>query len=386
MNIKFLFILVFGCFFYSCIENPTKTILYVGSFTEGEPSDGIHMYELDDTSGELLFLSKADSLINPSFLKISSDGKFLYSVLESQLPTDGKVAAFAVDSITGSLRLLNIQDAGGRNPAHLSIHPNGKYVVNSNYTDAGISVFQIQPDGTLAPYHQLEEFKDSSIVKGRQDAAHLHSTNFSPDGDFLFGQDLGADKIRTLKVNILNTNTLRLTNTGFVAVAAGSGPRHFTFHPNGIFGYGISELSGKVTAYRYTNGELVFLEEYQSYATKQEIYRSADIHISPDGKFLYASNRGPKEDSISIFSINQETGVLTLVRHEPTYGKHPRNFTIDPSGNFLLVANQFSDNIVVFKRDSITGELTKLAKELPFDNPSSLQMYTYKRHKSLFKE
>lgn len=380
IQMKKYVVVAFILLLVSCIESPTKNLLFVGSFTEGVPSDGIHMYEFDDTSGELLFLSKVDSLINPSFLKISPDGKFLYSVLESQLPTDGKVAAFAVDSVTGSLRLLNMQDVGGRNPAHLSIHPNGKYVVNSNYTDAGISVFQIQHDGSLAPYHQLEEFKDSSIVKGRQDTAHLHSTNFSPDGDFLFGQDLGADKIRTLKVSTLNTNTLRLTNSGFVSVAPGSGPRHFTFHPKGTFGYGISELSGKVTAYTYTNGDLVFLEDYQSYATKQEIYRAADIHISPDGTFLYASNRGPKEDSIAIFSINQETGKLSLVGHEPTYGEHPRNFVISPSGNFLLVANQFSNNIVVFKRDSITGELTKLAKELPFDNPSSLQIHSFLRY------
>lgn len=359
------------------MDNPSKTLLFVGGFTEGEPSDGIHVYEFDDISGELCLLSKVDSLINPSFLKIAPNGEFLYSVMESQLPTDGKVAAFSIDPENGSLQLLNMQDAGGRNPAHLSIHPNGKYLVNSNYTDAGISVYQIKTDGSLAPYHQLEEFKGSSVVKGRQDKAHMHSTNFSPDGNFLFGQDLGADKIRAFKVNMPDLGDLVLNQAGFVSVAPGSGPRHFTFHPNGKFGYGVSELSGKVTAYKYNNGDLVFMEDYQSYATQQEIYRAADIHISPDGKYLYASNRGPKEDSISIFSINEKTGTLSFIGHEPTYGKHPRNFVIDPSGNFLLVANQFSNTIVVFKRDSKTGELTKLTKELPFDNPSSLQMYTY---------
>ncbi len=364
----------------SCVKKPSKTLLFVGSFTEGAPSDGIHVYEFDDANGELFFRSKVDSLINPSFLKITIDGKHLYSVMESQLPTHGKVAAFAVDSITGSLKLLNVQGAGGRNPAHLSLHPNGKYLVNSNYTDAGISFFQIETDGSLAPYHQLVEFNDSSIVKGRQDEAHLHSTNFSPDGQFLFGQDLGADKIRAFKVIDIEADSLRLQPSKEIPVKPGSGPRHFTFHPDGKFGYGVSELSGKVAAYTCDNGHLEFLADYQSYATKQEIYRAADIHISPDGKFLYASNRGPKEDSISIFLINQETGSLNAVGHVPTYGKHPRNFVISPSGKFLLVANQFSDNIIVFERNSVTGELTKLATELPFKNPSSLQMRTYKRY------
>lgn len=377
MKNKFKFSVLLLILCSSCIERSTKTLLFVGSFTEGKPSAGIQVYDFDGASGELLLLAKEDSLINPSFLKIGPNGKYLYSVLESQLQTHGKIAAFAVDSLNGAIELLNLQDAGGRNPAHIAIHPSANYLVNSNYTDAGISLFEIQTDGSLSSALQHLAFKDSSIVKGRQDEAHLHSTNFSPDGWFLFGQDLGADKIRRFKVNDSGAGNMELSELTAVKVKPGSGPRHFTFHPNSPFGYGVSELNGTITVYKYIDGDLVFLEEHQSYATKQEIYRAADIHISPDGKFLYASNRGPKEDSISIFSIDQETGKLLLVGHEPTYGKHPRNFCIDPSGNFLLVANQFSDNVMVFKRNLETGELTKLAQELTIDNPSSLQMYTY---------
>jgi 6-phosphogluconolactonase (cycloisomerase 2 family) len=333
------------------------------------------VYEFDGISGELQLLYEQPNTINPSFLKISDDGQYLYSVLESQLPTHGKVAAFTVDSISGNLSFLGSQDSGGRNPAHLSLHPSGTYLVNSNYTDAGISVFAINADGSLSPHHQLLRFKDSSIIKGRQDKAHLHSTNFSPDGKFLFGQDLGADKIRAFKVAL--DNKLPLESSAAIAMKPGSGPRHFTFHPNGKFGYGISELSGKVTAYQYADDNLIFLEDYTSYATTQEIYRAADIHISPDGKFLYASNRGPEEDSVAIFSINQNTGKLSLVGHEPTYGIHPRNFCISPSGQYVLLANQFSGNVVVFKRNTETGTLTKIPQEIQMDNPSSLQMYTY---------
>ena len=158
----------------------------------------------------------------------------------------------------------------------------------------------------------------------------------------------------------------------------GSGPRHFTFHPNGKFGYSIAELSGKISAYQYHNGNLEFIEDYMSYQQNQDIYGAADIHISPDGSFLYGSNRGPEEDSISIFSVNPDNGTLDLIGFEPTYGKHPRNFAIDPSGNFLLVANQFTDNIVIFRRNIKTGKLIKLPKEIYVDNPSSLQMRTYR--------
>ena len=361
--------------FTSCTNESTRTLLFVGSFTEGKPANGIRVYEFDGISGELQLLYEQPNTINPSFLKISDDGQYLYSVLESQLPTHGKVAAFTVDSISGNLSFLGSQDSGGRNPAHLSLHPSGTYLVNSNYTDAGISVFAINADGSLNPHHQLLRFKDSSIIKGRQNAAHLHSTNFSPDGKFLFGQDLGADKIRAFKVAL--DNKLPLESSAAIAMKPGSGPRHFTFHPNGKFGYGISELSGKVTAYQYADDNLIFLEDYTSYATTQEIYRAADIHISPDGKFLYASNRGPEEDSVAIFSINQNTGKLSLVGHEPTYGIHPRNFCISPSGQYVLLANQFSGNVVVFKRNTETGTLTKIPQEIQMDNPSSLQMYTY---------
>lgn len=378
MNYRIVILLPLISLLLSCSNKAAKTFLFVGSFTEGKSTKGIHVYEFDVDSGALQLVHEKENTINPSFLKISPNGSYLYSVLESQLQSNGKVAAFAIDSLTGKLQLLNSQDSGGRNPAHLAIHPKGNYLANSNYTDAGVSVFELNKDGSLQKSHQRITFLDSSIVKGRQDAAHLHSTNFSPDGNFLFGQDLGADKIRIFQVVYPNENRLQLKESGYIAVKPGSGPRHFTFHPNSKFGYGVAELSGKITAYSYADGKLEYLEDYPSYSKKQELYRAADIHISPDGNFLYASNRGPDEDSISMFSIDKNTGRLTLVGHESTFGEHPRNFCIDPSGNFLLIANQFTDSIVVFKRDLLTGKLIKLPQEIKMDNPSSLQMRMYR--------
>ncbi|MEM8764365.1 MAG: lactonase family protein [Bacteroidota bacterium] len=378
MKNKFLIFCIPIALLLGCVNSPSKTYLFIGSFTEGRPASGIHVYEFDVSSGAFELLYIQPNTINPSFLKISNDGSYLYSVLESQLPTNGKVAAFAIDSLSGNLNLLNIHDSGGRNPAHLSINEVGDCLINSNYTDAGISVFKIGNDGMLREQHQLIRFKDSGVIKGRQDAAHIHSTNFSPDGNFLFAQDLGADKIRGFKVKSHSQKGLTLEDNGFTTTKPGSGPRHFTFHPNGEFGYSIGELNGTINAYKYAKGNLHFIQDYPSYRSKQDTYRASDIHISPDGLFLYASNRGPNEDSIVIFSIDVLSGQLSLVGHEPTYGEHPRNFCISPSGNFLLVANQFTNNVVIFQRNKKTGKLTKLPKELNVENPSSLQMYDYR--------
>lgn len=362
--------------FFSCKTQKNQTLLFVGSFTDKKSGEGIHIYEFDEKTGETQLKFTVDSIINTSFLKLSPNGQYLYSVVESQMPYNGKVASFSVDSINKKIIPINIMDCGGLNPAHLEIDKTGKYLVNSNYSDGSLSLFQITNNGELKPNLQVLKFKDSSIIKDRQEASHIHSANFSPDNNFLFAHDLGADKIRKFEFQIKALDSM-VRNEHQINLKPGSGPRHFTFHPNGNFGYSISELSGKITVFKYRDGDLKFIEDYHSYQKKQNIYRSADIHTSPDGKFLYASNRGPEEDSISIFSINKDDGSLTLVGHEPTYGEHPRNFTISPSGEFLLVANQFSDNIVIFKRDLESGKLKKLPHEISVNSPSSVQIRNY---------
>ncbi|NRD23030.1 lactonase family protein [Winogradskyella litoriviva] len=359
-----------------CKSKKETTLLFVGSFTDKKPGEGIHVYEFNTETGEASFKFTLDSVTNTSFLKLSKNGKYLYSVMESQMPYHGKIGSFAVDSINGKIDLINIQDCGGLNPAHLEIDKTGRFLANSNYSDGSLSMFRINENGSLNPHSQVIKFKDSSIIKNRQEASHMHSSNFSPENNFLFAHDLGADKIRGFNFDITAQDSI-LQNENQIIMKPGSGPRHFTFHPNGKFGYSIAELSGKITAFNYIDGQLEFVEDYQSYQKQQDIYRAADIHISPEGHFLYASNRGPEEDSISIFSINLDDGRLNLIGHEPTYGNHPRNFAIDPSGKFLLVANQFTDNIVIFRRNIKTGKLTKLSQEIIVDKPSSLQMRKY---------
>ncbi|MFV9551383.1 lactonase family protein [Algibacter sp. PT7-4] len=365
----------------SCKKNTTTTttttLLFIGSFTNKEPGAGIHVFAFNNETGKSTLKYTVDNVTNTSFIKLSPKGKYLYSVVESQMKHHGKVAAFKIDSINHKLNFINQQDCGGRNPVHIEVDKTGTLLLNSNYTDASLSIFNINKDGSLNPYSQLLKFKDSSIIASRQKEAHIHSSNTSPDNQYVFAQDLGADKIRGFKMGLDNKKKI-LQNEIQNKMRPGSGPRHFTFHPNGKFGYSIAELSGKVTVFKYINGQLKFVEDYQSYKQNQDIYRAADIHISPDGKFLYASNRGPKEDSISIFSINLKNGKLELVGHEPTYGKHPRNFVISPDGKFLLVANLHSNNIIVFRRNMITGKLYKLPQEITVNSPSSLQIKAYK--------
>ena len=358
-----------------CYSNRDVTLLFVGSFTNGEPGEGIHVYEFNNETGESILKYTLDSVVNTSFQRISPDGKYLFSVVESQMPYNGKIASFKIDAVNKKIEPINTQDCGGRNPVHIEMDNTGTLLFNSNYTDPSLSLFKINDDGSLDPYCQLLKFKDGSVIKSRQREAHIHSSNTSPDNQYVFAQDLGADKIRRFKV--VKGTTPKLTDEFQFTLDPGSGPRHFTFHPNGKFGYSLSELSGKITVFHNRNGNLIFIKDYASYRNKQELYRSADIHVSKDGNFLYASNRDSDEDHISIYSIDQATGLLNLVGYQSTYGRHPRNFAISPSGKFLLVANQYSNNIIVFRRDVKLGTLTKIQYEISVNSPSSIQMHTY---------
>lgn len=358
-------------------QSNSKTFLFVGTYTEGKPDFGIYIYEFDSETGQLKLISTAENIINPSFLAISPSGHYLYACTETNLPREGSVTAFKIDSLNGKISLINKQLSGGKNPVYLAVHKNNEYIVNGNYTEGNVSIFKTNEDGSLNPYSQIIQFTDSSINKTRQEKAHIHSTVFSPKNDYIFLPDLGSDKIRVFKFDSTNSKPLVSIENYLVKSVLGSGPRHFTFHPNSKFAYCIEELSGTISAYSYNNGKLDSTQRIFSYSKIQETYGSSDIHISPDGFFLYASNRWVEENTISIFSINQNSGQLKLIGHQQTYGDHPRNFAIDPSGKFLLVANMITNNIVVFKRDLDTGLLTKTENEIIVPKPSCLQMRKY---------
>lgn len=358
-------------------QKATKTLLFIGTYTDGKQDTGIYVYELNSFSGSLKRLATGENLVNPSFLSISPNGKYLYACTESKLPQHGNVSAFKIDSVSGNLTFINKQSCGGENPVYLTIDKSNKNIVDGNYTEGNVTVFKTNPDGSVNPYSQIIQFSDSSINKARQEKAHIHSTVFSPSNDFIFFPDLGADKIRVFKFDTSSTQPLSNTDNNTIKTHLGSGPRHFIFHPNGKYAYCIEELSGTVAVYNYSNGKLDTLQRVFSYSKTQENYGSSDIHISPDGLFLYASNRWENENTISIFSIEKSNGKLKLVGHQSTFGDHPRMFAIDPSGKFLLVANLITNNIVVFKRNLITGLLAKTGYEISIPRPSCLQMRLY---------
>jgi 6-phosphogluconolactonase len=230
--------------------------------------------------------------------------------------------------------------------------------VVANYTGGSVAAFRLAEDGRLAQRTALIQHEGSSVNKQRQSEPHAHSVNFSKDNKVVVAADLGLDKVMIYRADPA-TGKLRPNDPPFAKVAPGSGPRHFSFHPSGKYGYVINEIASTVTAFAYdpaTSG----LREIQTISTLPEGYTgestTAEVLVHPSGKFLYGSNRG--HDSITVFRIDEATGKLTVVEREPAQGKTPRNFRIEPSGKYLFAANQASDSVVVFRIDEATGELT----------------------------
>ncbi|UZO80793.1 lactonase family protein [Aquimarina sp. ERC-38] len=350
--------------------------IYIGSYTDGHPDRGIYVYQFNIRENSLQEIQVIDDLVNPSFLKFNKNKTILFSVSESQGDTPGKIASFRRDINSGKLSLISTVDSGGRNPVHLALNQEETYLANSNYTDPGLTLYSVAKNGGLQLYTQKITFDQpgSNVVKNRQKQAHIHSSNFTPDQKYLLVQDLGRDRIYSLQFKPNYQKPLVLQPEKEFIAKPGAGPRHFTFHPDGNFAYGVAELNGMVSQFNYKDGELEFIEDILSYQQEQDLYRTADIHCSPDGKFLYVSNRGPKEDTVAIFAINQENGKLTIIGHIPTYGVHPRNFGISSSGDLLIVANQFSNNVTFFRRNATTGLLQKLEDEIQVQAPSCIEI------------
>jgi len=353
------------------------TYLFVGSYTDGKPDTGIYVYEFNAETGALEAKGIVDKVVNPSFLEVSPNGQNLYVCTDTKLPENGTISAYAIDSVKGTLAFLNKQPSGGENPIYVSVDNTNRYVACGNYGSGSAVIFKVNQDGKIDPFIQLMQFSGSSINKQRQEKSHIHATVFSPDNKFLFMPDLGTDKIRAFDFKSNDLSPLVAADYLLVKTNPGSGPRHLVFHPNKKFAYCIEELSGTISMYLYNRGKLEFIERTFACADTTEIHSSADIHITPDGRFLYASNRG--ENTIAIFSINKKDGKLSLIGHQSTLGNTPRNFAIDPSGNFLLVANQLSNNIVVFRINKETGTLAKTLNEVVVPNPSCLKMKVYSK-------
>lgn len=338
--------------------------VYVGGYTsdlgwiQGR-ARGVAACRLDPVSGRLVVLAEV-AADNPSYLALHPCGRVLYATNESTRfgsPPDHSLSAFSI-AADGSLALLNRVPSLGGAPCHLCVHPTGRFVLSANYSGGNVVVHPVNPDGSLAPASDNTATRRPSggpHPPGR----HAHSINIAPGGSFALGCDLGLDRVL---VHRLDLGSGQLVAHGDARVAAGSGPRHLAFHPNSRFAYVINELAGTISAFAWDPAQGT-LTDLQTVSTLPVGYSgrkwAADIRVHPSGRFVYGSNRA--HDSIAIFGVDAATGRLSLVGHEPTRGRTPRNIALSPAGDWLLAANQDSGSITTFRIDPATGTLRHLA-------------------------
>lgn len=342
--------------------------LFIGTYT-ATGSKGIYVYRFDAGTGKLEEVSHTEGVSNPSFLALHPAGHYLYACNEND---PGTVSAFAFDRQAGRLTMLNSQPSGGAHPAYVAVDRSGRWLLAGNYSGGNLSAFPISADGSLQPYSQLVQHRGGSIDRQRQASPHVHATVFGPGDDYVYVPDLGMDKVMVYQFNKDARQPLEEAGPKIVKTAAGSGPRHLAFHPEGKWAYLMEEMGGTVSAYRYKRGALQCEQRIAAHPdSARGPYGSADIHVAPDGRFLYASNRGT-ENNLAIFAIDGRKGTLTTVGYQSTMGEQPRNFTLDPSGRYLLAANQRTGTVVVFRRDTKTGLLQPTGVQVSIPQPVCL--------------
>jgi 6-phosphogluconolactonase len=327
-----------------------KLRAYIGTYNDDQ-REGLFIVEWNEDNGPRLRGAVA-GLANPSFLALHPSGRYLYAVNETE---DGAVSALAIAPDTGALRFLNRQSSAGRGPCHLTVDAAGRFVLVANYAGGSVSALPIHADGTLAPACAVVQHHGASVHPERQTSPHPHSVTLDAANRFALVADLGLDQVVIYRFDAAQG---RLITHALAPLRAGAGPRHAAFHPHGRYAYVINELDNTITAFDYDPGAGT-LREKQTVRTLPADYDGesfcADIHITPNGRFLYGSNRG--HDSLAGFAIADD-GRLTCLWQLPTGGRWPRNFALDPSGRHLWVANQHSDAITCFLVDAERGRLT----------------------------
>lgn len=350
------------------VKNREEWNLFIGTYTKGK-SEGIYTYTFNSTTGDFSEKSVAGGIKNPSFLALSPDKKYLYAIHETE---GGAASGYEIEPGTGQLRLLNTVATKGANSCYVSVSPDGKFMVSGNYSGGNLSVHAIEANGSLSDSQQVIQHTGKGPDANRQEAPHVHATDFTPDAKMLLVCDLGIDQLVAYPYHASGKKPLDETNKVVTKITPGAGPRHLVFHPNHQWMYILNELNGKINAFSYENKKLTPLFEVsilpEGFSGK---FGAAEVKISPDGRFLYASNR-IELNEIVVFRISEKNGALDFVERVNSGGKTPRFFEIDPTGNFLLSANQDSDQVTVFKRDIKTGKLTDTGKKIEVGAPTCL--------------
>lgn len=345
----------------------TNYNLLIGTYTAPGKSEGIYTYNFNTNNAESSLKHVTKGTSNPSYLTLSPDSKFVYAVNETG--NTSTVTAFKYEAKTGTLTFLNKVDSHGADPCFITA--DAKNVIVANYSGGSLAVFARNADGSLSEAVQVIKHTGKSIdPKGRQESAHVHMVKFTPDHKHLIVNDLGEDQTYIYHYNPTGKDQT-LTARKVLKTNAGTGPRHITFSPNGKNAYLVHEFNGSITAFNYSNGSLAKIQEI---ATTAKDFTgkidAADIHVSADGKFLYETNRGDA-NSISTFAI-LPAGKLKLVETVSTLGRGPRNFTIDPSGKYVLVGHQYTNDVIIFNRNKTTGKLTDSGKKIDVGAPVCL--------------
>lgn len=344
---------MFSCKTANSITSNESINFYIGT-NSGDPHEGIYAYKLNLKNGKSELISKYPNILNPGYLALSKQGSHLYAIHSVKGEKESSVSAFKIDKQTGALELMNRQSTSGRGGCHISTTAEDDVVV-ANYSSGSVALLPSQNDGSLAKATSIHTHSGSSIDKDRQEAPHAHFIQ-QGIGDLFYAVDLGIDKIMLYKkVN----DELVANDPPSINMRPGAGPRHVDFHPNGKFLYVINELEGSVTAFKY-NGTNQSFEVVQTISSLPKGFsgfnKSADIHIHPSGKFLYASNRGD-HNSIAAYQIDQNTGHLSIVEIENEAIAWPRNFAISPDGRYLLCANRDTDSITFYNINLDSGTL-----------------------------
>jgi 6-phosphogluconolactonase len=344
--------------------------MYIGTYTR-PPSKGIYCCKFDPATGKVTPVEMAAETDDPSFVAIHPGQRFLYAANETSSyrgEAAGSISAFAIEPASGRLNPLNRVSSKGAGPCHITVDKSGKWLFAANYDGGSVAAFPIHPDGTLGEASTFVQHQGSSANPERQAGPHAHAVTIAPDNRFLLVADLGLDRVLSYRMDEAAAG-LAPYSPLLAALAPGSGPRHIAFRPDGRFVYVINEMLSTVTAFDY-DARIGRLRQLQTLSTLPAGFTgnnsTAEIAVHPGGRFLYGSNRG--HDSIAIFRIDEESGMLTASGHAPTLGHTPRGFAIDATGQYLIAANQDSGSIIVFRIDASTGGLirTGVKIDVPF--------------------
>ena len=359
------------------MPNPGTIPVFVGTYTD-DRTEGIHILQLDTSTGDLSTMAKVADVRNPFFLATCPNNKTLYAgccIDEFENEPGGSVRSYAIGA-NGALTQTSEQASKGATPCYLSVDSTNRCVLVANYSSGNIAAFSIHPGGKLGPASQVIQHEGSSVDEVRQEGPHVHSIVLSPDSRFAFAADLGLDKIMIYQLDF-DAGKLRPHGTQpFAQTPAGAGPRHMTFSPNRLLAFVINEIDNTITSFNFDESAGT-LETVETVSTLPDNFNgdsgTADIHFEPSGRFLYGSNRG--HDSIAIYAVDGASGRLQTRGHVLTGGQNPRSFAIDPSGNFLLAANQSTNDIHTFRINQDDGSLAPTGHVVEIQAPVSMQFH-----------